>query len=493
MGQHEDEIFTGPDHGGKVMSGNGVVRKSGVEDADRRLYELSNMLSELEHREDQGDAQASDQIVIVRQQFNAILSEPQLRTDAQACRAAAATHDDQQLQRKAELLEREITFSSIENDALLLRAKAAVRQKKSSFNLGGVRHALAHAADRSVRRQALEKLARASTATEDTCRDLLLVYNERAQRQGYADYVVAKLTYEGLAEEELHRLFARTHDRLWPRWERALADIAAALDGAVEAHDLLFMLRECCGQSLESFVRGGGRRFLRGILECMGTCLDELPISIEGSDIPSAGACYRVRPGEDVRILLNRRLSGFQEHLYLLHEFGHAVYYCFCPVDSELLIDNHLSREIMADLWPQFLKERDLLTQAAGIPSELIDATIQAQRDRETLSLFLLMRDSMFTLEALRQPNASFAELWRDVSRRWLGVDDTSGAFELFDLLHPLDTKSYVFAQVLSEQVFASLHPGKHSSWPSPETMHHLVERFYRPGNTVDWRHKLGF
>lgn len=464
-----------------------------VEQADRRLYALSNMLSELEYREDQGDTQASAQIAAVRQKLCAIFNEPQLGTYAQDCRATTAAHDDPQIHRKAELLQREIVFSTIENNAGLIQAKNAVRKQRASVDLGHIMGVLGHETDRSIRCQALEALARASSVMEDSCRDLLKRYNELAQGQGYHDYVEAKLAYEGLAEEALCSLFAKTHDRLWPRWERALSHAALKVDGAVKPHDLLFVIREHSRQPLEIFERERGVGFLRKLLEPMGTDLADLPISVERCDIPSAGACYRVRPGEDVRILLNQRLSGFQEHVYLLHEFGHAVYYCFCPSGSELLIDNHVSREIMADLWPHFLKERDVLAQAAGIPPELIDSVIQAQQDRETLSLFLLMRDSMFTVEALRQPDASFADLWRNVSRRWLGIDDTSGAFELFDVLHPLDAKSYVLAHALSEQIFPHLGSGQRPSRQTPELMHQLVERFYRPGNMVDWRHKLGF
>ncbi len=467
------------------MTARGTAAWGQLEEADRRLYALNNALSALEYREDQGDTTASPDIVAVRQRIGALLCDPDLRVSARTCREEASTYGDQKLKQKAQLLEQEIVFSSIENNAQLLRAKDAVRKKAGAFDLGRVMRMLGHEPDRSARRQAYEALAQATATTANACRKLLRLYNELAHMEGYLDYAEAKLGYEGLTVEELYRLFGKWHDQLRPRWERALAETARGIGDTVRAHDLLFMLRARCEGPLEVFAQGQGPVFLQELVRHMGTNLDKLPVSIERRELPFVGACYRVRPGEDVRIVLNQRLSGFQEHFYLLHEFGHAIYYCFCPVGSELLLDNHLSREIMADVWPHFLKDRAVLSQLIGLSTQRIDALIEAQRERESLSLFLLMRDAVFTVEALRNPHAPFAELWRSVSRAWLGIDDDSGAYELGDFLHPLDMKSYVFAQVLSERAFASLSPSGSGA------LEQLVERFYRPGATVDWRHKF--
>ncbi len=146
----------------------------------------------------------------------------------------------------------------------------------------------------------------------------------------------------------------------------------------------------------------------------------------------------------------------------------------------------------MADLWPQFLKEPRVLAELMGLAPGQARAVADAQREHEALGALLLMRDAMFTLEALQRPEVPFAELWRSVSHDWLGIDDTSGAFPLSDFLHPLDMKSYVFAQVLSEKAYAALASGDVPVLEHPGLFEEMIERFYRPGRTIDWRHKFG-
>ena len=96
-------------------------------------------------------------------------------------------------------------------------------------------------------------------------------------------------------------------------------------------------------------------------------------------------------------------------------------------------------------------------------------------------------------MEVLKNPDTTFAEIWRDVSNEWLGIDDCSGAFETFDFLHMLDLKSYVFAQVLSEKTFASLTGGSSNALEKPGLFDVLVNKLYKPGNTIDWKTKFGF
>jgi len=472
------------------MSGDCPCRK--VEQADRDLYELSNALSLWEYRQDRGDEKAGSEIAELRGEIKGLLGEPSLPASAHACREVASIQGDRRLERKAELLEREITFSSIENSHELLRAKDAVRQKASAVDRGRIMHVLGKEADRTARRRALEELARGSAMAEEACRELVNLCNNLAHGQGYADYAEAKLAYEGLTVDELRAYFAQWRDQFWPRWERALYETSRAQGDAVKPHDLVFMLRARRGRPLDLLPRGGGIGFLRELLRRLGVALDTLPLTIEERDLGFSGACYRVRPGEDIRIVLDTGLNGFQEHFYLLHEFGHAVYYCFCPVGSELLLDNHLVREIMADLWPQFLNEPRVLAECMGLAPEQARAVADAQRAHEALGALLLMRDAMFTLEALQRPEVPFDELWRGISNDWLGIDDTSGAFPLSDFLHPLDMKSYVFAQVLSEQAFATLASGSVTVPDHPVVFEQMIERFYRPGSTIDWRQKLG-
>ena len=400
--------------------------------------------------------------------------------------------DAPRMARKAALLEREIMFSAIEDNSNLEDARKSIRRGMKNLDYSTTLFTLTRTPERAMRREALVRFARAGAAMEPACRELFNIYNTLAQEVGYRDYAQAKLSYEGLTASEIYTLFRQWRAENMPRWERALAREAEELGDTINAFDLLYMLNRCYAPVHEMFDARKSMHILRELLARLGGNLDELPISIEFRDIPFCGSGYRVMPGKDVRLLLNPGSKGISAYFYLLHEFGHAMYYSHCPVGSELLIDGHLAREIMADLWTHFLSEKSFLTGVMGFSPDFADDVIQARREYEALRLLLYMRDSIFTLELLRHPDIPFAETWRAVSNEWLGIDDDSGAFETFDFLNPLDMKSYVFAQVISAKTFASLSNGHSDVLETPGALESIIDTLYRPGNIIEWRTKFG-
>ena len=463
-----------------------------IEETDWQLFVLNNKLSMLEYKQDTGDDEGEDKINEVYERIRSLLSEPSLLKAVRACLESASARYDPLIARKAALLEREILFSAIENNSALGDVRKTIRQEINNLGYAEILSTLTRDPDRMTRREALGRLARACAAIEPSCRELFKTYNKLAQEAGYRDYAQAKLSYESLTVEEMYTLFRQWRDQNLPQWKRALTQETEKLGDTIKAYDLLYVFQQRYARVHEMFDAEGKMSILRELLARLGTSLDELPISIECRDIPFNGAGYRMMPGKDVRILLNPVVRGFSGYFFLFHEFGHAIYYCHCPVGSELLIDGHLAREIMADLWTHFLKEKSFLEGVMGFSSDLADEVIQARSEYEVFRLLLYMRDSVFTLELLRNPDIPFAETWRTVSAEWLGIHDNSGAFEIFDFPHPLDMKSYVFAQVLSKSTFASLAPGGSEVLETPGVLEAIINRLYRPGNIIEWQSKFG-
>jgi len=471
------------------MSENKICEK--IEETDRQLFLLNNELSMLEYKHDLGNDEAGDSIDEVYKQISNLLNEPSLLKSVRACLGSVSTRYAPRMVRKAALLEREITFSAIENNSALEDARKSIRRGMKNLDYSKTLFTLTRVPEQATRHEELVRLARAGAAMEPACRELFKIYNNLAQEAGYRDYAQAKLAYEGLTVGEIYTLFRQWRDENLSQWKRALAQEAEELGDTIKAHDLLYILNRRYAQVQEMFDASKSMHILRELLARLGTSLDELPISIEFGDIPFSGSGYRVVCGKDVRLLLNPGLRGIYAYFVLLHEFGHAIYYCHCPVGSELLIDCHLAREIMADLWTHFLKEKSFLTGVMGFPADFADDVIQARREYEAFRLLLYMRDSIFTLEILRHPDIPFAEIWRAVSNEWLGIDDDSGAFETFDFLNPLDMKSYVFAQVISEKTFASFSDGRSDVLETPGVLEAIIDTLYRPGNTIEWQTKF--
>lgn len=465
-----------------------------LEEADRQLFALHNKLSLLEYERDRGDVAAADGILEVHATIRSLLGEASLLAAVRACQAAPGIHLRPETTRKAALLERAILFSAVENDSALRRAIEAVRSRMSGADLdcSEATSTLVKSPARSTRREALARTAGVSAAMEPLCRQVAALANRAARGAGYHDYAQAKLTHEEMTPDGLRSLFRQWSEERKPQWTRLLRTAGEASGGAVQACDLLHLLGQYRGRLQNVFAGDKMMPVLRELLAKLGIRFEKLPISIEFRDIPYSGSCHRVMPGRDLRILLKPNLIGFQGYFYLLHEFGHAIYYCHCPIGSELLIDDHPAREIMADMWTCFLKQEHFIVDIMGLPSPLAVEAVRVLDETETLRLFLYLRDAVFGLEVLQDPATPLSETWRAVSNEWLGIDDNSGAFDLFDFLHPLDMKSYVLAQVLSERAFASLAAGHAGGPVTPVVFGEMIDRFYRPGNMITWRTKFG-
>jgi len=460
-----------------------------IEMADRQLFALRNELSLGEYERDLGDKAAADRIERINIRIGSLLSEPLLAEAVSLCQASTSRNGTAD-RRKADLLKKEITFWPIENHSALRRHNRAIQRTFESLDLPRT-WSLLGCADRKKRRTALAKIGEANATVEPNCRELLKMYNKAAQEAGYTHYAEAKLAYEGLTEAELYNFFRGWRDRLMPRWKRCWRRTSEELGGDIDVYDLVHVYRRLPRQAEDKWEAVDKMRALRELVIALGGSLDDLPIRFELRDVPFSGACYRVMPGRDVRVVLNSRHRGSHAYFFLLHEFGHAMYYCFCPFGSELMIDCHLAREIMADLWTRFLNEKSFLTQVMGFPAHLAQDTIQARSEYESLRLLLYIRDSVFSLEAMHTPDVPFAEIWRSASNEWLGVDEQSSAFETFDFLHPLDMKSYVFAQVLADETFTRLHSGPFELLETPGALDKIIDWLYRPGRMIEWRTKF--
>lgn len=462
-----------------------------IEEKDGKLFTFHNELSALEYKRALGDEGATARIDEVDEGIRSLFADPSLLKAVRDCLSSASTLVSTRTRRKALLLEREMLFSAIDDHRALRCARKAIRSGLKDFDFPKINSTLTKDPDRARRGEAIAETARVGAAIEPVGREMLKLANRVAQDAGYSDYAQAKLANEGMTVEELRALFRRWRDERAPQWSAALARAAAGRADGIEAWDLPYLLHQRRARVAERFDAGKQMEILRALVSRLGGSLDELPISIEFRDISYNGACYRVMPGKDVRILLNSRLTGFNSYFYLLHEFGHAIYYCYCPVGSGVLVDGHLAREIMADLWTEFLWEKSFLTDFVGASRELADEMRLARSGSQALRLLLIMRDSIFSLELLKDPDAPFAKVWRAVSREWLGLDDNSGAFEFLDFEHLLDMKSYAFAQVLSESAFASLAAGRSETMGNPEMLQNMIARFYRPGNMIEWTTKF--
>jgi len=464
-----------------------------MEDTDKQLYWLRNRLAELEYWRDLERGGMDRAIREVHATERRLLAEPQLGRDIERQGRRSAARGVGRagcMSRRAELMGRLIDFSRIENDGRLRAALGRIGQEFSRLRFPETMATLMKSSDPHRRRRALVCMAGAGAALEPQCRDMVRLANAVAEQCGYAGYVEAKLSFEGLTGAEVGALFRRWRDRLMPVWREATSDATRRWGSEIPPHDLLYALNTG-GRAQEAICRRSAcDGVMIRLLERLGAPLEAWPVYISRAKIPFNGACYRVQPGRDVRILLSRALTGYAACFYLFHEFGHAAYYSHCPQGSEMLIDSQLSREIVAEIWTRFLQNAEFLSELTSLDSRRAEAVVAARARYDGCRLLLTIRDSMFTFEVFRDPERPWSDVWSQVTDEWLGQGDPSGAFDIYDMPNPMDTKNYAIAQAVATEWFEEALR-RCGGRLSPLLLEAMVARLYHPGNLKDWQDKF--
>jgi hypothetical protein len=451
---------------------NEKMNNTRINEIDNALLVFNNQISLLEYRETKENVDLSSEIQQVCQCIESLLSS----VDDEELESANS--GDLITKKKMQILKDLILFSRIENhqDILAIRNQAKTELRK--LNYMDTLHVLMKNPDREQRKNATDQVAGLCQKNDTLLVEFIQIHNKIAQLYGFKDFAQAKLESEGLSDEIFVNYYQNLKKKLSPQ----------TFSGK-DPSDLYYQLGSI--KSSLQIPDFDSQQLLTNLFSDLGLSLENLPIRIEWEDLDFSGACFRVSVGKDIRLIVNKSLTGLSFLHYLLHEVGHAVYYCFCPMNSELLIDTHISREIMADIWTQFLKDKTFLQKYLGMDSESIQKYLTMSAENEHLSQLIQIRDSMFIYEAFKNPTTSLPQIWQKISKEWLDVDDDSGAFDVFDFFNPLDSKSYVFAADLSHKFFNKVTNDGINSFLSPALINTLIKDLYAPGSLTNWTEKF--
>lgn len=444
-----------------------------IDEIDQILLEFNNQISLLEYRETKEKIDLSKEIKQVYGDIETLFKS----LDSQDLEITNEV--DPTTKKKTQILKDLIRFSKIENHPEILDIRSKTKEELQKLNYVDTLQILMKNPDQIQRKKAIDQTAELYRKNEILLEEFIHTHNKIAQQNGYTDYAQAKLESEGLSDKTFVEYFQGIKKK----------SSIPILSGK-EPCDIYYQLGSM--KSNLPVLNINSQQLLENLFSDLGISLSGLPIRIEWDDLDFFGACFRVSVGKDIRLIVIKNLSGLSSLHYLLHEIGHAVYYCFCPANSELLIDTHISREIMADIWTQFLRDKTFLQKHLRMDSEAIQKYLTKSESYDQLSLLIQIRDSMFIYEAFKNPTDPLPKTWQKVSKEWLEIDDQSGAFDVFDFFNPLDSKSYVFALDLSQKYFNKITDNGTISFLCPDLLFELIKDIYAPGSAIPWREKFG-
>lgn len=453
-----------------------------IDSIDKELLLLNNQISFLEFQETTEATDHSEKIQSLEFEIYRMLNSELVKG-----LLAKAPPIDSIQQRKFTILQGLTRFSVIEYHPDILSIRKRVKKTLSELHYFDHITTLMNETSQGKRKQAYLEISEFCSHNEDLFKEFIYVHNRIAHQNGYGNYAEAKLDSEGLTEKEFTDFFSAIHQN----GRSMIKEWIDGNQGKLESFDVYHSFKR-----LRPSINGkpnDNENLLTNLLTDFHILLSELPISISWQKMDFAGACFRVKPGKDVKLVINQDLEGISALHYALHELGHAIYYCFCPIDSELLIDNHLSREIMADIWTNCLEDPCFLKKAFHVDEMYIQQYLNEKMKYNQLNLQIQSRDAVFIYEVFKNPDVPLSQIWTQITRYWLEIDDTYGGFDVFDFFYPLDQKSYVFSYVLARQFFLDVTQRRKYLFASSENFKYMREKLFSPGSLVDWKKKFQF
>jgi hypothetical protein len=453
-----------------------------IDSIDKELLLLNNQISFLEFQETTEATDHSEKIQSLEYEIYRMLHSNIVRD-----LLSRFSLIDPVQQHKMNILQGLVRFSVIEYHPDILSIRKRVKKTLSELHYFDHINTLMNEVNQDKRKQAHLEISEFCSHNDDLFKEFIHTHNRIAHQNGYANYAEAKLDSEGLTEKEFTDFFLTIHQN----GRSIVQEWVYDNQGKIESFDVYHSFKDL-KPSLD-WKTNNSENLLTHLLTDFQISLSELPISISWQKMDFAGACFRIKPGKDVRLVINQDLEGLSVLHYALHELGHVIYYCFCPIDSELLLDNHLSREIMADIWTNCLEDPYFLKKAFQADEMDIQRYLIKKMKYDQLNLQIQSRDAVFIYEAFKNPDVSLSKIWTQITEYWLEIDDTYGGYDVFDFFAPLDQKSYAFSYVLARQLFLDVTQQRKNPFASSENLKYMREKLFSPGSLIDWKKKFHF
>ncbi len=407
--------------------------------------------------------------------------------------------------------------SRVENKFQIFRAEVDGTRMSSNE----VYQILRESNDGAYRRKVWEASKLVGPVVLDDIRELVKLRNESARRLGYDNYYVMSLVLSEQSEGQLVGIF----EELDALTREPFKQLKAELDGELAArygidpedirpwhyHDPFFQEAPVTGElDLDRYYKGRDPvEIARTFYASIGMDVDDI---LSASDLyeregknPHA-FCTDIDRAGDIRILANMKDdNNWMETI--LHELGHGVYdkYVDRSLPYLLRMYPHLClTEASAMYFGRLSQDPVWMKHALGLDEKDVDELSVAVRKSLRMKQLIFARwcQTMFHFERAfyRDPDQDLNALWWDVVERYQlvtrpeGRDEPDWASKIHIVISPVYYHNYMLGELVASQLQHHVvtkvlnGSGDHADiYGKSEVGAFFVERYYGPGNTMDW------
>lgn len=385
-----------------------------------------------------------------------------------------------------------------------------------------IRQILRTSTDQTLRREAWEASKQIGAQVAERLLRLVDLRNKGARQVGFDHFYAMSLALAEQDEGELFRLLDQLDQLTRPLFAAYKAELDAELAHrfGIDPQELrpwhysdpFFQEPPETGDGLSRFFEGRDPVALsRAFYTAIGLEVEDI---LARSDLyeregkQQHAYCIHIDRKGDVRILANLQPDAYWTET-MLHELGHAVYDQYIDRSLPFLLRTPahiLSTEAIAVLMGRLIYHPAWLKRYLGLDEgtlrEVLPQALQRHRAKLLIFTRWVLVMAHFERALYQNPRQDLHRLWWDLVeefqmvRRPEGRDAPDWAAKIHLSVAPVYYHNYLLGELAASQLLMTLRTriGEDEVWiASPETGAFLIQRYFRPGRSVDWNTLMVF
>lgn len=385
-----------------------------------------------------------------------------------------------------------------------------------------IRHILRTSLDVTLRREAWEASKQIGAQVAERLLRLVDLRNEGARQVGFDNFYTMSLTLAEQDEGELFRLLDQLDQLTRPLFQAYKAELDAELARRFGTEpqalrpwhysDPFFQEPPETEDGVGRFFEGRDPIALsRAFYTAIGLEIEDI---LARSDLyeregkQQHAYCIHIDRRGDVRILANLQPDAYWAET-MLHELGHAVYDKYIDRNLPFLLRTPahiLSTEAIAVLMGRLIHHPAWLKRYLGLDEGTIQGVLPQALRRHRAKLLIFTRWVLvmahFERALYQNPRQDLNRLWWDLVEEFQmvprpeGRDAPDWAAKIHFSVAPVYYHNYLLGELAASQLLMTLRAriGEDETWlASPATGAFLIQRYFRPGRSVDWNTLMVF
>jgi oligoendopeptidase F len=442
---------------------------------DRKEQQLEQLYSaywEIQYRLEQGDTTVSDKEV--EHEIRDVINDPRFLDQLKQSHFV-----DPVLQRRRDLFLEVAEDSQISTNAELADRVESIRKASSAkrykiaakpLDRPELDNAIAHDADRNLRRDAWCAQAELTKISGDQIREVMKLRNQLALRHGNQTFNDFMLERRATNRRDLTNSFEQIRSASEPEYRVLLSRMQRELHiNAVEPWDLQYYFSTFKPELENKFPFDGAWERTTRVSKVLGFDFSRLPVQVKITDITFGGYTMPIWYGKEIKMLVSKH-TGVLFADTILHESGHALHFSFVQEPTFLLKDNYPPPmdEGLGQTMSLMLFRPEIATTIYSLSSDEAQALRERRRLETNYSMRALMVQSEFELKAYDNPAQNLDTLYDRICSKYLDVDCHHvpvWGYDPFFAAIPIYQQNYVLAEMFAYQVHHTLDQKFGRTW----------------------------